>query len=78
VPGPAGTTPGGGGGRAAQLAGKLYDGVVIGGGIRIPPKSLLLLEAVDQRRAEGRPLGAFIRVQHGGPERLRPMPRHAG
>src|ERR1700731_3385638 len=29
-----------------QLAGKLYDVVVVGGGIRIPPKSLLLFEAV--------------------------------
>ena len=29
-----------------QLADKLYDGVVIGGGIRLPPKSLLLFEAV--------------------------------
>ena len=27
-----------------QLAGKVYDCVVIGGGIRIPPKSLLLFE----------------------------------
>jgi hypothetical protein len=27
-----------------QLAGKSYDCVVIGGGIRIPPKSLLLFE----------------------------------
>jgi hypothetical protein len=29
-----------------QLAGKLYDVVVIGGGIRMPPKSLLLFEAL--------------------------------
>ena len=29
-----------------QLATKLYDCVVIGGGIRIPPKSLLLFEAL--------------------------------
>ncbi len=29
-----------------QLAGKPYDVVVIGGGIRMPPKSLLLFEAV--------------------------------
>ncbi|MGH8797866.1 MAG: hypothetical protein ACREXI_12480 [Caldimonas sp.] len=27
-----------------QLAGKAYDCVVIGGGVRIPPKSLLLFE----------------------------------
>ena len=29
-----------------QLAGKSYDCVVIGGGIRIPPKSLVLFEAL--------------------------------
>jgi hypothetical protein len=29
-----------------QLDRELYDGVVIGGGIRLPPKSLLLFEAV--------------------------------
>jgi hypothetical protein len=29
-----------------QLVGQAYDCVVIGGGIRIPPKSLLLFEAV--------------------------------
>jgi hypothetical protein len=29
-----------------QLTGKLYDGVVIGGGIRMPPKSLLLFEVL--------------------------------
>jgi hypothetical protein len=29
-----------------QLTGKLYDAVVIGGGIRLPPKSLLLFEVL--------------------------------
>jgi hypothetical protein len=29
-----------------QLASKRYDGVVIGGGIRLPPKRLLLFEAL--------------------------------
>jgi hypothetical protein len=29
-----------------QLTGKLYDGVVIGGGIRLPPTSLLLFEVL--------------------------------
>jgi|ERR1700730_18945096 hypothetical protein len=42
-----------------QLAGKLYDGVVIGGGIRIPPKSLLLFEAVINAVHRAAP-GAFI------------------
>jgi hypothetical protein len=30
----------------AQLATKPYDGVVIGGGVRIPPKNLLLFETL--------------------------------
>jgi hypothetical protein len=42
-----------------QLAGKLYDGVVIGGGIRIPPKSLPLFEAVINAVHRAAP-GAFI------------------
>jgi hypothetical protein len=42
-----------------QLADKLYDGVVIGGGIRLPPKSLLLFEAVINAVHRAAP-GAFI------------------
>jgi hypothetical protein len=42
-----------------QLAGKAYDGVVIGGGLRLPPKMLLLFEAVINAVHEGAP-GAFI------------------
>jgi hypothetical protein len=42
-----------------QLASKLYDVVVIGGGIRIPPKSLLLFEAVINAVHRGAP-GASI------------------
>jgi hypothetical protein len=30
----------------AQLAARSYDGVVIGGGVRIPPKNLLLFETL--------------------------------
>jgi hypothetical protein len=42
-----------------QLADKHYDGVVIGGGIRLPPKSLLLFEAVINAVHRAAP-GAFI------------------
>ena len=42
-----------------QLADKHYDGVVIGGGIRLPPKSLLLFEAVINAVHRAVP-GAFI------------------
>ena len=42
-----------------QLADKHYDGVVIGGGIRLLPKSLLLLEAVINAVHRAAP-GAFI------------------
>src|SRR5258708_4785290 len=42
-----------------QLADKHYDGVVIGGGIRLPPKSLLQFEAVINAVHRAAP-GAFI------------------
>ena len=42
-----------------QLAAKAYDGVVIGGGVRIPPKSLHLFEAVINAVHKAAP-GAFI------------------
>ena len=42
-----------------QLADKHYDGAVIGGGIRLPPKSLLLFEAVINAVHRALP-GAFI------------------
>ncbi|MDB5576757.1 MAG: hypothetical protein JWR80_1933 [Bradyrhizobium sp.] len=42
-----------------QLAAKPYDGVVIGGGIRLPPKSLLLFEALINAVHRTAP-GAFI------------------
>jgi hypothetical protein len=42
-----------------QLADKHYDGVVIGGGIRLPPKSLLLFEAMINAVHRAVP-GAFI------------------
>jgi hypothetical protein len=44
---------------ASQLASKAYDGVVIGGGIRMPPKSLLLFEAVLNAAHKAAP-AAFI------------------
>jgi hypothetical protein len=44
---------------ATQLASKPYDGVVIGGGIRIPPKSLLMFEAVLNAAHKAAP-AAFI------------------
>ena len=44
---------------ASQLASKSYDGVVIGGGIRMPPKSLLLFEAVVNAARRAAPT-AFI------------------
>jgi hypothetical protein len=42
-----------------QLASKHYDGVVIGGGIRLPPKSLLLFERLINAVHKAAP-GAFI------------------
>src|SRR5471032_321568 len=44
---------------AQQLTSKAYDGVVIGGGIRVPPKSLLLFEAVINAAHRAAP-AAFI------------------
>jgi hypothetical protein len=44
---------------ASQLASKSYDGVVIGGGIRVPPKSLPLFEAVINAAHRAAP-AAFI------------------
>ena len=43
----------------AQLATTTYDCVIIGGGVRIPPKSLLLFEAVVNAVHKGAP-GAAI------------------
>ena len=39
----------------AQLASAAYDCVVIGGGLRLPPKSLLLFEAVVNAVHKGAP-----------------------
>lgn len=42
-----------------RLAAEVYDCVVIGGGIRVPPKNLLLFEAVINTIHKAAP-GAFI------------------
>jgi hypothetical protein len=42
-----------------QLASKPYDGVVVGGGIRMPPKNLLLFERLINAVHEAAP-SAFI------------------
>ena len=46
-----------------QLAGATYDCVVIGGGLRVPPKSLVLFERGGERRSQGRPERRH-RLQH--------------
>lgn len=43
----------------AQLATKAYDAVVIGGGIRIPPKSLLLFERLVNAVHQAAPAAAI-------------------
>lgn len=43
----------------AQLATKAYDAVVIGGGIRIPPKSLLLFERLVNAVHQAAPSAAI-------------------
>ena len=58
-----------------QLADKLYDGVVIGGGIRLPPKSLLLFEAVINA-VHGRRRARSSRSTRG--RKTAPMPRRGG
>jgi hypothetical protein len=42
-----------------RLAAATYDAVVIGGGIRIPPKSLLLFERLVNAVHQGAPLAAI-------------------
>lgn len=44
---------------AAQLAKVHYDGVVIGGGLRIPPKGLLFFEKVVNAVHQGAPKAAI-------------------
>ena len=44
---------------AHQLSSKLYDCVVIGGGIRIPPKSLLLFETLINAARKAAPNAAI-------------------
>ena len=44
---------------AAQLAKVDYDGVVIGGGLRIPPKGLLFFEKVVNAVHQGAPKAAI-------------------
>ncbi len=43
-----------------QLASAVYDCVVIGGGLRLPPKSLLLFETVVNAVHKGAPKAAIV------------------